>query len=505
MTMDTIHPTDADLLSRYRLAGDEAAFATLVRAHERLVIGTAARVTGDAESARDVAQQVFATLAQKAWMLTDRTSLAGWLHHAARHIALRMSRSEAARNRRHEKLTIDNPTAPENDVWPMLEEALATLPDAEREAVVMHHLQDRSYAEMAVALGLTEAAARKRVSRGIQNLGSRLRKRGFGGSAAALLAGAAALQMGTPTVAVAATFASTVPLSLTLTTLMAHTAVKVAAVVTLIAAVPVALQSHANSNLRAELAALEKQTRPAGPTQRSMANGSVDAGSSAMGTERRILNERIASARLAQSEAAAQLAKTQASLKQLEEEFVISHGTVEELARSFVKGLMPLVEAMKAMEQLDETERAKRESELTIQLVDFQKQLRPLVKAMCQLEDRPEDISRVQAFIFEEILGLDSALKQSVESTLVADFQKLKKDGLISSLRPKEKAEAWLAQRQAASMAMEQHLRALLPPEMLEHPMFESGEGLLLDLTTDELTFLNDDAKATPPPAATKP
>ena len=224
-----------------------------------------------------------------------------------------------------------------------------------------------------------------------------------------------------------------------------------------------------------------------------------------MGTERRILNERIASARLAQSEAAAQLAKTQASLKQLEEEFVISHGTVEELARSFVKGLMPLVEAMKAMEQLDETERAKRESELTIQLVDFQKQLRPLVKAMCQLEDRPEDISRVQAFIFEEILGLDSALKQSVESTLVADFEKLKKDGLISSLRPKEKAEAWLAQRQAASMAMEQHLRALLPPEMLEHPMFESGEGLLLDLTTDELTFLNDDAKATPPPAATKP
>jgi hypothetical protein len=138
-------------------------------------------------------------------------------------------------------------------------------------------------------------------------------------------------------------------------------------------------------------------------------------------------------------------------------------------------------------------------------LNDFQKQLRPLVKAMCQLEDRPEDISRVQAFIFEEILGLDSALKQSVESTLVADFEKLKKDGLISSLRPKEKAEAWLAQRQAASMAMEQHLRALLPPEMLEHPMFESGEGLLLDLTTDELTFLNDDAKATPPPAATKP
>jgi hypothetical protein len=387
----------------------------------------------------------------------------------------------------------------------LLEEALAALADAEREAVVMHHLQDRSYAEMAVALGLTEAAARKRVSRGIQNLGSQLRKRGFGGSAAALLAGAAALQMGTPTVAVAATFASTVPFSLTLTTLMTHTAVKLAAIVTLIAAVPVAWQSRANSALRDELVALEPQTQSAGQIARSMANESVDAGNSAMGTERRILNERIATASAAHAEAAAQLARTQAALKQLEEEFVISHGTVEDLARSFVRGVMPLVEAMKAVEQLDETERAKRESELTVQLEGFQKQLRPLVEAMCRLEDQPEDIARVQTIIYEEVLGLNDVLKRSVESTLLADFKKLREDGLVASLRPAENVEAWIARRQVASIAMEQHLRALMSPEMLEHPIFESGEGLLLDLTTDELSFLNDDAKAKPQPAATNP
>jgi RNA polymerase sigma factor (sigma-70 family) len=502
MTMHTIPPTDADLLSRYMESGDEAAFAALVRAHERLVIGTAARITGNAESARDVAQQVFATLAQKAWMLTDRTSLAGWLHHAARHVALRTTRSETARNRRHEQLTLDHPAAPESDVWPMLEEALATLPDAEREAVVMHHLQDRSYAEMAAALDLTEAAARKRVSRGIQSLSAQLRKRGFGGSAASLLAGATALQIGTPSVAVAATLTSTVPLSLTLTTLMAHTAVKLAAVVTFVAAVPIAWQTHANSALRDELTMLEQQPRSTAPMQPANTNAPVVRANSAIRTERGILNERIASARRAQSEATAKLTKTQSTFKQLEEEFVISHGTVEELARSFVKGLMPLVEAMKGMEQLDDAERAKRESELTVQLVDFQNKLRPLVKAMCELEDRPEDISRVQTIIFEEVLGLDAALKQRVEKNLLADFQQLKKDGLISSLRPTENADAWIAQRQAASIAMEQHLRALLPPEMLEHPMFESVDGLLLDLTTDELNFLNDDTKAKPQPAA---
>ena len=505
LNMHTSPPTDADLLSRYMEAGDEAAFAALVRAHERLVIGTAARITGNAESARDVAQQVFATLAQKAWMLTDRTSLAGWLHHAARHVALRATRSETARNRRHDQLALDDPAAPESDVWPMLEEALATLPDAEREAVVMHHLQDRSYAEMAAALGVTEAAARKRVSRGVQNLGSQLRKRGFGGSAASLLAGATALQMGTPSVAVAATLTSTAPLSLTLTTLMAHTAVKLAAVVTFIAAVPIAWQTHANSALRDELTTLEQQPRSTAPMRSTNANAPVVRANSAFRTERTMLNMRIASARLAHSEATAKLTEAQATLKQLEEEFVISHGTVEELARSFVRGVMPLVEAMQAMEQLDETERAKRESELTVQLVDFQKQLRPLVKAMCKLEDRPEDFARVQTIIYEEVLGLNAALKQRVERTLLADFEQLKKDGLISSLRPTENADAWIAQRQAASVTMEQHLRALMTPELLKHPIFEDGDGLLLDLTTDELAFLNDDVKAEPQPAATKP
>ena len=151
--MQTSPTTDSDLLSRYLQAGDEGAFTALVRTHERLVIGTAARVTGDAELARDVAQQVFATLVQKAWLLADRTSLAGWLHHAARHIALRVVRGEAARQRRHEKTAGEGAATRDSDAWPVLEDALAALHESEREAVVMHYLQDRAYAEMAAALG----------------------------------------------------------------------------------------------------------------------------------------------------------------------------------------------------------------------------------------------------------------------------------------------------------------------------------------------------------------
>ncbi len=56
--MTTPSPNDTELLSRYMRVGDEQAFASLVQAHEGLVIGTATRITGNAESARDVALSV---------------------------------------------------------------------------------------------------------------------------------------------------------------------------------------------------------------------------------------------------------------------------------------------------------------------------------------------------------------------------------------------------------------------------------------------------------------
>ena len=492
-------PTDANLLSRYLQAGDEGAFAMLVRAHERLVIGTAARVTGDAELARDVAQQVFATLAQKAWLLTDRASLAGWLHHAARHVALRAVRGETARRRRHEQTTGEGAAARDSDAWPVLEDALAALHEPEREAVVMHYLQDRSYSEMAAALGVTEAAARKRVSRGLENLGTQLRRRGFGGSAAALLAGAVALQVGAPGVVVAATVSATAPFSLTLTTLMAHTAVKIAAVITLAAAVPIAWQSHANSELRHELAALQQQPRPAAVAPPPVRDHS------ALHAETAALNARFDLARRAQGDAQTALAETQAKVKRLDEEVVISHGKIEDLARSMVRKLIPMMEAMAALEKLDESERTAKEVELLAKMgADFMG-LMPLQKLVLKLEDRPADVAHYFAIALEEAIKLPAALRPRIESALLADFDQLKNDGLIFSLRPKENAESWIARRAAASAEMETHVKTLLPPESRNHPVFENSEGLLNGLSVADISALGGDPKATPQPRAAKP
>ena len=500
MTMHTSTPSDADLLCRYMQAGDEAAFAALVRAHERLVIGTATRITGNAELARDVAQQVFATLAQKGWMLTGRTSLAGWLHHAARHVALRVARSETARDRRHEQLALETPAAPESDVWPMLEEALATLPDAEREAVVMHHLQDRSYAEMAAALGLTEPAARKRVSRGIQSLGAQLRKRGFGGSAASLLAGATALQLGTPSVAVAATLTSAVPFSLTLTTLMAHSTVKLAVVIALVAAVPIALQTQANSSLRAELATHQQQPQPTAPKPLAVRDNAD------LHAEAARLNQRLAAARLAQTDLQTQLATAQARAKTLQEEVVISHGKIEDLARSMVKKMMPLMEAQGVLEKLTGGERAAKEAEFAAQMGVPMMELVSLQQTVLRLEDRPEDVALFYATAFMEAVNLPAALRPRLQSVLLADFEQLKRDGLSFSQLPSGNPETWLARRMAASEIMHKNIDGILPPQHRKHPIFEINDGGFLGgLSIHELGYLGQDKRATPLAPVTKP
>lgn len=491
--------TDADLLGRYLQAGDERAFATLVRTHERLVIGTAARVTGNAELARDVAQLVFATLAQKAWLLTDRMCLAGWLHHAARHIALRTLRSETARQRRHEQIASETPATPENDVWPTLEEALAALPDSEREAVVMHHLQDRTYPEMAAALGLTEAAVRKRVSRGLKSLGGQLRKRGFAGSTVALLAGSSALQMAAPSVAVAASIGSAAPLSLTFTTLMAHTAVKVATVIALATAVPIAWQTRANSALRAELSTLQHQITPEALEPPAMRDNT------ALRAEAKALQQRLDSATRALADAQAKLSETQATATQLEEEVVISMGKIEDLARTMARKRLEVMEAMAAYGKLDGHKRSPEQAALFSKIL---LEYVPEQQTVLKLEDRPADVARFFTTVLEDAFGLSAAQLPRIESTLQADFDQLKNDGLIYSQRPAENLEAWAARRSAATAAMYEHLKTLLPPELAGHPFLDPAQGALNGfgiLSIEELASFSADPKATPHPTDTRP
>ena len=183
---------DATLLRRYAHTRDEAAFAALVHRHVDFVHSVAGRcVQGDADLARDVSQQVFLALARRAAALVGHPCLLGWLHTCACQRAADLVRSEARRRLRETTATTDpalaaEPPVPWENLAPVLDLALRTLGARDRETVLLRYFAQKPFADIAAALGTTEAAAQMRATRALEKLRHALQKRGVTSTASAL-------------------------------------------------------------------------------------------------------------------------------------------------------------------------------------------------------------------------------------------------------------------------------------------------------------------------------
>ena len=188
--------TDGELLKRYVRDRSETAFAELVRRRINLVYSAALRqMNGDTHLAEDATQKVFADLARNAAKLAKHTSLTGWLYTTTRFVAANFRRAEHRRIAREQEAHTMNAifnTAESEPDWgqirPLLDEAMHTLDAEDREAVLMRHFENRSYAEIGAAFGLTESGARMRVERALGKLHGALAKHGVTSTAMALAA-----------------------------------------------------------------------------------------------------------------------------------------------------------------------------------------------------------------------------------------------------------------------------------------------------------------------------
>lgn len=146
-----------------------------------MVCSAARRMVRDVSLAEEVAQNVFTTLAQKAASLHPPLVIGGWLYHTTRHLALHAVRTEQRRREREQTalamqtlaLAADDPRIAEN-----LEPALAGLATADRDALVLRYLENRSLREVGVELGLSEDAARMRVNRALERLRAGFERQG---------------------------------------------------------------------------------------------------------------------------------------------------------------------------------------------------------------------------------------------------------------------------------------------------------------------------------------
>ncbi len=170
---------DAEMLSQFvqdpgTRAGQDA-FAELVNQHLNLVYSAAMRQVRSPELAEEVSQTVFAQLAHNAAALKPGTVLAAWLHRVTHHAAIDVVRREARRQAR-EKIACEmgqlmNDHA-ENwvEIEPHLDEAVQSLEETDRSAILLRYFENKSLREVGETLGTSEDAAQKRVSRALERL-----------------------------------------------------------------------------------------------------------------------------------------------------------------------------------------------------------------------------------------------------------------------------------------------------------------------------------------------
>ncbi len=186
---------DMALLREYANSNSETAFESLVSRRVGFVYSAALRQTRDPHLAEEVTQAVFIILAQKAGRISDKTILAGWLFRTTRFAALAQMRADAKRRRREQEANMQSeiqPTAPVlfwEQMSPLLDEALATLGETDRQAVLLRFFENKSLAEVGSHLGTGEDTARKRVSRALEKLHRYFSKHGIS-STTAIIAGA---------------------------------------------------------------------------------------------------------------------------------------------------------------------------------------------------------------------------------------------------------------------------------------------------------------------------
>jgi RNA polymerase sigma-70 factor (ECF subfamily) len=176
-----MNESDEDLIAAVA-AGDREAFGALYRRRRPDVYRFALHMTGAPAAAEDVAQDVFLAVIREAGRYTPgRSGVLSWLLGIARNHALRR-----ITERRHDPLPPDgrdpavagDPTdaiARGQDVE-TIRTALAALPPAYREAVVLCDLQELSYQEAADAAGCAIGTIRSRLHRGRGLLADALRK-----------------------------------------------------------------------------------------------------------------------------------------------------------------------------------------------------------------------------------------------------------------------------------------------------------------------------------------
>jgi RNA polymerase sigma-70 factor (ECF subfamily) len=161
-----------DALCRAR-AGEQAAFASLVRKHQSCVYGIALRMLADRHRAEELAQEVFLQLHRKLTAIESGAHLMFWLRKVTTNRAIDRLRQEP----RHNMVPLEEVSdlsADTNDedllLQRRLRELIAQLPPAARAVVLLRYQEDLDPMEIANTLEMSIHTVKSHLKRSLATL-----------------------------------------------------------------------------------------------------------------------------------------------------------------------------------------------------------------------------------------------------------------------------------------------------------------------------------------------
>jgi len=170
--------------------GDTGAFEELVERHQRSVIGTVAKMLGNASEAEDIAQQVFVRVWKSAGRYEAQAKFTTWLFTITRNLVF----NEVRRRRRKPTVSVDereelthrtvedSKAVPPDDgilqveLEDAIDRAIKSLPEKQRLAVVLRRYEEMPYDEIAVALSMSVPAVKSLLFRARSQLRESLQR-----------------------------------------------------------------------------------------------------------------------------------------------------------------------------------------------------------------------------------------------------------------------------------------------------------------------------------------
>jgi len=180
--------SDLDLMLRVR-EGDSGSFDELLRRYRTPLVNYFYRMVHDQAMAEDLAQEAFLRVYKARHRYRPDARFTTWLYRIATNLALNAIRDSRGRQRQDAVTTGEDRETPiefvdpkasveqeliETDRSRMIREAIETLPENQRAAVILHKYQDVDYRQIAGILSISESAVKSLLFRAYETLRTRL-------------------------------------------------------------------------------------------------------------------------------------------------------------------------------------------------------------------------------------------------------------------------------------------------------------------------------------------